>query len=174
MQKSWPCLAIGVFIIFFTTFFSFFLNPKFNSKNFSKMFVTRIRVAREVTLALIKPTVTSSPTAVSQILKKLNSIPDISILAAKKVEFTPKMTEQFYGEHFGKFFYPRWVFNVFERAPRNRNFAQKSQFSSIKIECFFFRFRSSVRNLKFWSIIPSFVQKAVYVIINSFEFKVLL
>ena len=71
------------------------------------MILTHVRRAREVTLALIKPTVTASPTAVSQILKKLDSIQGVNILAAKKVDFSRDMTERFYGEHLGRFYYSR-------------------------------------------------------------------
>ena len=70
------------------------------------MLLTRIRLAKEVTLGLIKPTVTSSPYAVNRILKEINNN-GMNIINAKKVSFDNDMAEAFYGEHKGKFFYPR-------------------------------------------------------------------
>ena len=71
------------------------------------MFVTRLCRAREVTLALIKPTVVASPTAVNQILSRIENSKDVTILAAKKCQFSREMTEKFYAEHLGRFFYDR-------------------------------------------------------------------
>jgi len=70
------------------------------------MLLTRIRLAKEVTLGLIKPTVTSSPYVVNRILKEINNN-GMNIINAKKVKFDNDMAEAFYGEHKGKFFYPR-------------------------------------------------------------------
>ena len=50
------------------------------------MLLTRIRLAKEVTLGLIKPTVTSSPYAVNRILRDISSN-EINIINAKKVTF---------------------------------------------------------------------------------------
>ena len=71
------------------------------------MFMTRVARAREVTLALIKPTVTSTPNSVSQIFNKLGSTKGFNILAARKLDFHSEITEQFYGEHLGRFYFSR-------------------------------------------------------------------
>jgi len=75
--------------------------------NRTRMFVTRLCRAREVTLALIKPTVVASPTAVNQIFSRLESSKDVTILAAKKCQFSREMTEKFYAEHIGRFYFDR-------------------------------------------------------------------
>ena len=71
------------------------------------MILTRVNRAREVTLALVKPSVTASPTSISKIFRRVASWEDVKILAAKKFEMTRPMTEQFYGEHKGRFYYSR-------------------------------------------------------------------
>ena len=71
------------------------------------MFVTRLCRAREVTLALIKPTVVASPTAVNQIFSRLESSKNVTILAAKKCQFSGEMAEKFYAEHIGRFYFDR-------------------------------------------------------------------
>ena len=70
------------------------------------MLLTRLRYAREVTLALIKPTVASSPNLSRDIISRIND-QGFNIINAKKVHFTDSMAEAFYGDHKGKFFYPR-------------------------------------------------------------------
>lgn len=77
----------------------------FNHKRL-QMLLTRLRYAREVTLALIKPTVASSPNLTRDIISRIND-QDFNIINAKKVQFTDSMAEAFYGDHKGKFFYPR-------------------------------------------------------------------
>ena len=71
------------------------------------MILTRINRAREVTLALVKPSVTASPTSICQIFRRVASWDGVNILAAKKFEMTRSMTEKFYGEHKGRFYYSR-------------------------------------------------------------------
>jgi len=71
------------------------------------MILTRINRAREVTLALVKPSVTASPTSICQIFRRVASWDGVNILAAKKFEMTRPMTEKFYGEHKGRFYYSR-------------------------------------------------------------------
>lgn len=71
------------------------------------MYFSKIVRAQEVTLAILKPTVTGSPVSVNKILDRLDKDEKFNILAARKTEFTSSMAAKFYAEHEGKFFYPR-------------------------------------------------------------------
>jgi len=79
------------------------------------MLLTRLRYAREVTLALIKPTVASSPNLTRDIISRIND-QGFNIINAKKVQFNDSMAEAFYGDHKGKFFYPR-LYNYVRSGP---------------------------------------------------------
>jgi len=80
------------------------------------MLLTRLRLAREVTLGLIKPTLTASPHLVKTILCRIDNCDDMDIVNARKLEFSHEMASKFYGEHHGKFFYPR-LYNYIRSGP---------------------------------------------------------
>ena len=79
------------------------------------MLLTRLRQAREVTLGLIKPTVTSSPNVTRDIIERIHNA-GFNIIDAKKVHFSHDQAKAFYGEHEGKFFYPR-LYNYVRSGP---------------------------------------------------------
>jgi len=54
------------------------------------MLLTRLRLAREVTLGLIKPTISASPHLLKTILSRINQNNKIEIVNGTKIEFSAR------------------------------------------------------------------------------------